>query len=203
LKLFDYNINPVYRFRILIYIGIYAFLLGFILVIRKLYAIQLRKRYETEKKITALQLSSIKAQMEPHFVFNVINSIGSSIYREKKDEAYQLVVRFSSMVRSMLSTSDQLYRTLQEEIDFVTNFLELERQRFPELFSYSLILEDGLDREALVPKMIIQLHAENAVKHGIRPKGKDGMLEIRVKSDHDYLEISIRDNGIGGVLRPA
>jgi two-component sensor histidine kinase len=196
-KVFSYGINPVYRWRIGIYAGIYLIILGFILLIRKLYSIQLKKRYETEKKIAALQLSSIKAQMEPHFVFNVINSIGSSIYREKKDEAYNLVVRFSNMVRSMLSTSDQLYRTLQEELDFVTNFLELEKQRFPELYQYSVDVEEGTDRELLVPKMILQLHAENAVKHGLRPKGEGGVLQISVLAEEDYLVLCIRDNGIG------
>lgn len=196
-KLFNYGINPVYRWRFGIYGGIYLIILGFILIIRKLYSIQLKKRYDTEKKIVALQLSSIKAQMEPHFVFNVINSIGSSIYREKKDEAYNLVVRFSNMVRSMLSTSDQLYRTLQEELDFVTNFLELEKQRFPELYQYTVEVEEGMDRELLVPKMILQLHAENAVKHGLRPKGEGGVLQISIQTEEDYLVLSIRDNGIG------
>jgi hypothetical protein len=196
-KLFDYGINPAYRFRFLIYLAIYLFLLGFIMIIRKLYSIQLKKRYETERKITTLQLSSIKAQMEPHFVFNVINSIGSSIYRERKDEAYQLVVRFSNMVRSLLSSSDLLIRTLREETDFVSNFLELEKIRFPELFSYTISIGEEVDTDSMVPKMIIQLHAENALKHGIRPKGFEGMLEIRVVKDHDCMKISIRDNGVG------
>jgi hypothetical protein len=196
-KLFSYGINPLYRFRILVYIGIYLSILGFILLIRKLYSIQLKRRYETEKKITALQLSSIKAQMEPHFIFNVINSIGSSIYREKKDEAYQMVVRFSNMVRTLLSTSDQLYRTLHEELEFVTNFLELEKQRFPELFDFRIDIEPQTNRELLVPKMILQLHSENALKHGIRPKGMGGLLEISVGVENGYLVLIIQDNGIG------
>jgi two-component sensor histidine kinase len=196
-KLFSYGINPLYRFRILIYLAIYLSILGFILLIRRLYAIQLKRKYETEKKITALQLSSIKAQMEPHFIFNVINSIGSSIYREKKDEAYQMVVRFSNMVRTLLSTSDQLYRTLHEEIEFVTNFLELEKQRFPELFDYFIQVDSSINRELLVPKMILQLHTENALKHGLRPRGLDGKLELTISQADDYLVLVVKDNGIG------
>ena len=196
-KLYDYGINPVYRFRFLIYLGIYMLALGFIGIIRNLYAIQLKRRYETERKIASLQLSGIKAQMEPHFIFNVINSIGSTIYQEKKEEAYQLVLRFSSMVRSMLSSSDKLHRTLHEEIEFVTNYLELERQRFPELYTYSVRIDDDVDRELLIPKMILQLHAENAIKHGLRPMGINGVLEIEISRLRDYLVITIKDNGIG------
>lgn len=195
--LFDYGLNPVYRLRFLIYLAIYLSILAFILLIRNLYAIQLKRKYETEKKIAALQLSSIKTQMEPHFVFNVINSIGSSIYREKKDEAYLLVVRFSNMVRSLLSSSDQLYRTLHDEVEFVTNYLELERQRFPELYNFKIDIAEDVDRESFVPKMILQLHAENALKHGLRPKGLDGMIWISISRQDDYLRLLIRDNGIG------
>lgn len=196
-KLYDYGISPAYRFRSLIYLGVYFLILGFIGIIRNLYAIQLKRKYETERTIASLQLSGIKAQMEPHFIFNVINSIGSSIYQEKKDEAYRMVLRFSSMVRSMLSSSDQLYRTLQEETEFVTNYIELERQRFPELFSYSLQIDEDVYREIIVPKMILQLHAENALKHGLRPKGVGGIIEIHIRKTEDYLEITVKDNGIG------
>ncbi|MBW6460600.1 MAG: histidine kinase [Bacteroidales bacterium] len=196
-KLFDYGINPVYRFRIFIYLGIYLVVLGFITLIRQLYAIQLKKRYETERKIAGLQLASVKTQMEPHFIFNVINSIGSSIYQEKKDEAYNLVLRFSNMVRYLLSSSDQLYRTLHDEIEFVKNFLEMEKQRFPELFDYSLTLADDVDQEMTVPKMIIQLHAENAVKHGFRTRETGGFLEINMQKDKEHLVITVKDNGIG------
>jgi signal transduction histidine kinase len=196
-KLFDYGINPVHRFRFLIWMGIYLVILGFILAIRKLYFIQIKKRYETERMIATLQLAGIKTQMEPHFIFNVINSIGSSIYQEQKDQAYQLVVRFSNMVRSLLSTSDKLVYTLKEEVDFARNFLELEKTRFPALFTYSINIDDEIDPDRLIPKMLIQLHVENALKHGIRPKGFDGLLQVDVKREADYMKIEVRDNGVG------
>jgi LytS/YehU family sensor histidine kinase len=196
-KLLEYGINRVYQYRFLIYLSIYVVILSFILIIRKLYSIQLKRRYETERKIATLQLAGIKTQMEPHFIFNVINSIGSNIYREQKDQAYQLVVRFSNMVRSLLSSSDQLVRTLKEEVDFVGNFLEMEKMRFPELFSYTISVTGEMDQDSIVPKMIIQLHAENALKHGLRPKGFNGLLEIAVTKENDYLLITIRDNGVG------
>lgn len=196
-KLFDYGINPLWRFRFLIWLGIYLANLAFILMIRKLYSIQLQKRYETEKKISTLQLSSVKAQMEPHFIMNTINTIGSSIYRQKPDEAYQLLLNFSGMVRSLLLSSDKLTRSLKEELDFVKNYLELEKSRFAEVFSYNIQVNDDVDPESIIPKMIIQLHTENALKHGILPKKSGGFIDILVSRETDHLLLTITDNGIG------
>ncbi len=196
-KLFNYGINPVYRFRYLVYLGIYLFTLGFILIIRKLYSIQLKKKYETEKKIAGLQLSSVKAQMEPHFIMNTINTIGSSIYRQKGEDAYRQLLNFSGMVRSLLISSDKLTRTLKEETEFVTNYLELERSRFGEMFHFSITQSEDINPEAVIPKMIIQLHAENALKHGIIPRKTGGVIDIAASKEKDYLVITIKDNGIG------
>jgi two-component sensor histidine kinase len=196
-KLYNYGINPVYRYRFLVYAGIYMFFLGFILLIRKLYSFQLKKKYETEKKITTLQMSSVKAQMEPHFIMNTINTIGSSIYRQKPDEAYQLLLNFSGMVRSLLLSSDKLTRSLKEEIDFVKNYLDLEKTRFSEVFIYKIRQEEGIDPNIIIPKMIIQLHTENALKHGLLPKKNGGLLEISVTKYMEDLVITITDNGIG------
>jgi two-component sensor histidine kinase len=196
-KLFDYSINPFYRYRFLIYLAIYLGILGFILIIRKLYSFQLKKRYETEKKITTLQLSSVKAQMEPHFIMNTINTIGSSIYRQKPDEAYNLLLNFSGMVRSLLLSSDKLTRNLKEELDFVKNYLDLEKNRSGEGFSYEILVDDDVNQESVIPKMIIQLHAENALKHGLLPKKTGGLLGINVYNDADYVVIEVNDNGIG------
>lgn len=196
-KLYDYGINPMWKLRFLIWAGIYGVILIFILVIRKLYSFQLKKRYETEKKIARLQLASVKAQMEPHFIMNTINTIGSSIYRQKPDEAYQHLVNFSGMVRSLLVSSDKLTRTLEEEIEFVKNYLELEKSRFEGAFEYSFNIAENIDQECLIPKMIIQLHTENALKHGLLPKKSGGVLEIEIASEADYFVISIKDNGIG------
>lgn len=196
-KLFDYGINPKWRFRFLIWFGIYLGVLAFIMMIRKLYSFQLKRRYETEKKIATLQLSSVKAQMEPHFIMNTINTIGSSIYRQKPDEAYQLLLNFSGMVRSLLLSSDKLTRSLKEELDFVKNYLELEKSRFADVFTYSVHMDELTDPESMIPKMIIQLHSENALKHGLLPKKSGGFLDIAVSREQDFLIITITDNGIG------
>jgi sensor histidine kinase YesM len=101
------------------------------------------------------------------------------------------------MVRSLLVSSDKLTRSLKEELDFVKNYLELEKTRFTEVFSYAVSIEDHINQESVIPKMIIQLHVENALKHGLLPKKSGGFLDISVSSEGEYLLITITDNGIG------
>lgn len=197
-KLFEYKTNLVYRFRFLVWLGIYLAVLLFILGIRKLYGIQLKRRYETEKQMTRLQLTGIKAQMEPHFIMNTINMIGSSIYRQKAEEAYQQLLNFSGMVRSLLISSDKLTRSLAEELDFVDSYLQLEKSRFAGQFDFSIRrLDEEEEEKIIIPKMVVQIHAENALKHGLLPRKEGGLLEISVEKGRDYLVITVRDNGIG------
>lgn len=197
LYLYNYGLDPVYSWRLAIYLGIYVSILAFILLIRLLQHIQLRRRYETEKKLTAFQLSSIKSQMDPHFIYNVINTIGSSIYKENRDEAYKSVVNFSTMVRTLLASSDQLSRPLSEELEFTRSFLELQKARFRDKFDYSIELSSDCDEDIEIPKMIIQTHAENAIKHGLAPKESPGRLHIKIFPEKNYLMIEIEDNGVG------
>ena len=196
-KLFDYGIDPLYRFRYMVYIGIYLLILGFIILIRKLYAFQIRRQYEMEKRLASLQLSAAKAQLDPHFIFNVINSIASGVYREQKDKAYLMILKFSNMVRALLSSSDQLVHPIRQEIGFVANFLEMESMRFPGLFGYAIEISDEVPADQLVPRMMIQLHVENALKHGLIPREGGGRLEVSISKDGDYVRIVVRDNGIG------
>ena len=128
---------------------------------------------------------------------NTINTIGSSIYRYKPDEAYNLLLNFSGMVRSLLISSDKLTRSLREELDFVKNYLELEKSRFSEVFNFSINEDEAISDAAIIPKMIIQLHVENALKHGLLPKKSGGILAINISSEAEYLKIIITDNGIG------
>ena len=195
--LYTYGLNPMYRWKWTIFMGIYAALLAFILLIRLLQHIQLKRRYETEKKLTAFQLSSIKSQMDPHFIYNIINTIGSSIYKENRDEAYKSVVNFSTMVRTLLASSDQLSRPLSEELEFTRSYLELQKARFRDKFNYSIEMSSDIDSDTELPKMIIQTHAENAIKHGLIPKESSGTLHINIFPVKDYLTIEIEDNGVG------
>lgn len=193
----SYLKNPVYYFKYLVYASIYLLFLGFILLTRFLQRIALRQRYEAEKKIAALQLLLLRNQLDPHFTFNAINSISASILQEKPEEANANLLRLSKLMRSCVEYNDRLSRSLGEELDFVNNYLKLIKSRMNEDFLFSIVIDENVDLDWQVPKMVTQIYVENAIKHGLNPLQKSGVLRIGVKGDGGYLVIEIEDNGIG------
>ena len=157
----------------------------------------LNDRTEVECHLAELQFRTLRNQLEPHFIFNALNAIGSSIYQNEKEKSYDFLQRFAILIRATLLHADKTYRTLHEEIDFVKNYLDLEQFRFENKFQYSIQIQDGTDLQTLVPKMIVQTFAENAVKHGLVQKTGKGMLTIHVITEKDFMNIMIDDNGIG------
>jgi ligand-binding sensor domain-containing protein len=152
---------------------------------------------EREKRLTQLRLLSLQNQMDPHFTFNVLNSISAVIMSEDRVLANSFLARFSVLIRNILESSDKITRSLENEIDFVKNYLELQRFRYKNRFDFSIETEEALDITMPVPKMIIQTYAENAVKHGLFPLEKQGNLTIRISETEKFLTICVEDNGIG------
>ncbi len=195
---YTYTLNPLsyllYVFHLLIYLSVFAF----VLLIRKLQRKQLQRKYETEQQIAELKLLTIYNQINPHFTFNVLNTIGSVILQHKPEKGYDLLMKFARMIRNLLNSSDSIYRSLNDEAEFVTDFLELQQSRTDEAFSFEIHIDPTVDITRPVPKMVLQTHAENAVKHGIIPlKKPGGQLEINLENTEDHLKITITDNGIG------
>lgn len=194
---FAYGFNPQFYWQYPVYAGIYLAVLIFILVIGSLQRIQLKKKYETEKRMTELQLLSLHNQMDPHFTFNVLNTIGSVILQNKSDESYELLMKFSKMIRSTLHSSERISRPLKDETEFVQNYLELQQTRYQELFRFNLEIAPSIDLSQPVPKMVLHTYVENALKHGLVPRKRGGELLISVVKREKHLEISVRDNGVG------
>ncbi len=157
----------------------------------------IRERSEEERRFAELQFKTLRNQLAPHFIFNALNAIGSSIYQNDKEKSYDFLQRFATLIRSTLIHADKTYRTLNEEIAFVRNYLDLEQFRFENKFNYTMILQEGIDPDIPVPKMIIQTFAENAVKHGLIQKTGKGFLKILVNSEPEGLKIIVEDDGIG------
>ena len=159
-----------------------------------------RKKEEREamdRQFAELKLLTIRNQMDPHFTFNAITTLGTLIYTENKEAAYDYLVRFSDLIRKTLESSNRITRTLKEELDFVSNYLDLQKYRFRNKFEYSISVDEDIDPRTLIPRMIIETHAENALKHGLVHLNKKGTIKIDVtKADHALL-IVITDNGIG------
>ncbi|MCD4682185.1 MAG: histidine kinase, partial [Bacteroidales bacterium] len=189
--------NRFYYFKYPFYFGIYLLISLFLYILLKLQRTNLQKRFEKEKRMTELELLTIKNQIDPHFTFNAINTLSSVLYKEDKKKAHEFLVDFSSLIRNTLNNSKKISITLGDEIEFVENYLKLQQFRYIDKFDFSINIDEKVDMNTLVPRMIIQTFAENAVKHGLVNKEGKGNLEIKVISQENRLQIEIIDDGIG------
>lgn len=152
-----------------------------------------------EKKLSNSQLSTLKAQLNPHFVFNALNSIQDYIISNNKELASDYLGLFADLMRKYLHFSQKDELTLQEEIEMLEMYLELEKVRFEDQLNYKIVVGDALfSSEIKIPVMFIQPFVENAIKHGLLHK-KDGVKQLRItfKKIENYLKATIEDNGVG------
>ncbi len=152
-----------------------------------------RKQAETYR----LQLNSVIRQFDPHFTFNAVTSVGSLIMKGEKEKAYHYFIKLSNLLRSIITDSSLLLKPLEQELDFVTRYCELQKLRFGDRFDYKIVIDSDVDMKTPVPKMIIQSFAENALKHGLENKPDKGIMTIRIGNLNRGVEVTIRDNGIG------
>lgn len=153
----------------------------------------------TEKKLSELEMQALKAQINPHFVFNCLNSIKGFLFEEDFKQADKYLDKFSELLRSTLDNSSSSLIALEEEIKYLDNYLQLEKLRFDDKFTYKVLVEEGIDKRSIfVPAMLLQPYVENAIRHGIRHlENKQGLLQISVTASGDGIQCSIDDNGIG------
>jgi hypothetical protein len=159
---------------------------------------QVKERYELERKQASLQLTAIRAQMNPHFIFNVMNSIRNYMQNHDMKSAEKYLVSFSKLVRYTLDNSDMQVVTLEEELASLRNYVELEMQQFEEGFDFSVKVEDEIElSDYQLPSMLLQPFIENAIKHGISRIKEKGRICISISLKDGRLLIAIEDNGIG------
>jgi two-component sensor histidine kinase len=151
-----------------------------------------------EKELDKSILSSIKAQMNPHFLFNALNTIQSYIYMNDKYNASLYISKFSDLTRSILDSSNKENITLDEEIHALSLYLDLEKMRFEDSFTHEIIVDKSINKELLtIPSMLIQPYVENAIKHGLLHKKTDRILIVKFEIENNKLKVTIDDNGIG------
>jgi ligand-binding sensor domain-containing protein/uncharacterized membrane-anchored protein YhcB (DUF1043 family) len=168
-------------------------------IIRRIFQQQKQKAIQEKEKME-LQLKTIKNQIDPHFAFNAMNMMGSLVYKNDPDAVYDYFTRFAQLIRSTLQDSERISRTIQEELVFVTNYIEIQKTRFKNKFDYAIKLDPQINQGFEIPKMIIQTHSENAIKHGIMHKKEKGFLSIELsQAETDTLLISIADDGVGRI----
>lgn len=159
---------------------------------------QERLRTDFNKQLVMLEIKALRAQMNPHFIFNVINSIQDYILRNDARSAQRYLTKFAKLVRSILDNSVEGEVMLEGELDANKLYVELEQQRFDDKFEFELNISPDVDANSLlIPSMIVQPFLENSIKHGIRYLPGNGKLSLTVKRDDHTVFIFIEDNGIG------
>jgi len=153
-----------------------------------------RKKIQLQNELNASKLIAIQSQMNPHFIFNAINSIQDLILKGDIDNSYNYVIKFSKLVRQTLNFSDKEFIDIEDEIELLETYLELEKLRFKENFDYQ-INSEGIE-DVQVPPMLIQPFVENAIKHGLLHKEGQKKLTVVFKKEN-ILTCTIIDNGIG------
>lgn len=154
------------------------------------------KKVQTKNKKIALQ--SLRREMNPHFIFNSLNSVNHFIATNNELEANQYLTKFSKLMRGVMENSTDDFIPFQQELDLLQNYLALEKTRFADKFDYEIDLDDNLNMQSLlVPGMLIQPFLENAIWHGLRYRTDKGFLKLSFEKNNQYLKIIIEDNGIG------
>jgi hypothetical protein len=149
-------------------------------------------------RLLMAELTAIRSQMNPHFIFNILSSIQSKVLNEKPKEAYNDISTFSKLIRSVLDYSSKEFIKLNYEIEFIKNYLQLESSRFDGKMNYELIVDQNIDIHFTeIPTLITLPFIENAIKHGLLHKEGDKNLKITFSGNNEAIEISIADNGVG------
>ena len=204
------TVIPPFWQRWWFYVVISLLVLGLAFVFFKYRIKQLRKKQLSELKQLQLendlkfsQETALKAQMNPHFLFNVLNSIKGYIYENDKKNAAFYLSSFSDLIRKILTHSSSPQITLKEEVDILKLYIELEAMLIQNDFKYSISVDDDIDASnTKIPALLIQPYVENAFKHGLRHKSgsKELTIVFKLNANQNCLQIAITDNGIGRMV---
>jgi sensor histidine kinase YesM len=204
-----WNVFSIMRKNQLIDLGTQAiidgtFLFTFWNIIYFFYQNQQRnKRQEQEKTILKIQTiemeaRALRAQMNPHFIFNCLNSIKSLIQQHDEEKSITYLTTFSKLIRNLFNNADKKEISLHDEIETCKLYLQLEAMRFDTKFSYAVQVDDNIDLKSIqVPALIIQPFIENAIWHGIMPHNSTGHVSLNVLRKDGIIEVVIDDDGIG------
>ena len=156
------------------------------------------RKTKEEKNLLELQQKTLRLQMNPHFMFNALNSIQNNISEGNEQTARYYLAKYSKLMRMVLENSRNDLITLEEEVKMLENYLLLEKFSNNDSFDYTINIDESIEnQEVLIPPMIIQPFVENAVVHGIKQLQSKGLISISFKLEDDYLTCTIQDNGVG------
>jgi hypothetical protein len=186
-------------------VGLLIAILTGLFIYRNLSLKRKNERLESEKskselklKAAELEMQALRAQMNPHFIFNCLSSINRFILKSETEAASDYLTKFSRLIRIVLTNSKNKMITLEDELEMLRLYLDMERLRFKNSFSYNISFTNSIEADNIyVPPLLLQPFAENAIWHGLMNKESDGNLEINLSTDSNFLICAITDNGIG------
>ncbi|MFD2519888.1 sensor histidine kinase [Emticicia soli] len=175
----------------------------FALAIAKKIEAERKIKNELEQKTMQVEMMALRSQMNPHFLFNSLNSIRYLVMVNENDTASDYLTKFSKLLRMILNHTEKNVIRLSEELVALKLYLDIEKRRFGETLSYAIMVDEQIEAEALqIPPMLLQPFVENSIWHGLMPsQRKDKCIEIFIKKINDSLvEFMIKDNGIGRIM---
>ena len=155
------------------------------------------ERLRREKRQKELQINAVRLKAIPHFHANVLASIEYYLMNNSSEEACRYLKMYSDFTNLTLTDIDRPARSISEEIDYIRLYLELERLRMGDRLEYDITLDDNVDRQTLLPTMLLYTYCQNAVKHGIGNKKEGGLISVHIWRDHDDVVVKVSDNGVG------
>jgi Histidine kinase/Two component regulator propeller len=156
-------------------------------------------KLDTNLRIASLEQMALKAQMNPHFIFNCLNSIQQYVIEKDVQGANKFISKFSKLIRQTLDNSGKEKISIEEEISFLSSYLALEKMRFEDKFNYTIDVDASINAsETYIPPMLLQPFIENSIRHGIRLKdNNEGLIEVHIKEEQNYILCILTDNGVG------
>ena len=194
---YQFRRNGLYYLKFPVYLLIYLLSAGFVWLVQFLREKQLHEKYELKNQLKELEIKYLRMQMDPHFMFNAFTTMALMIKTGDRTQAFDSFMKFTRMLRSNFDFSDHLTRPLHEELQTVRDYLEINKLRFKDKLNYEVKVAEDVPVNTLIPKMALQIHVENSLKHGLSQLEKPGFIRIGVNKETDFLCLSVEDNGIG------
>ena len=205
LQLQQQRLQQASLLRKILIAGIFSFVLLDIILFRNSILKRRNEKLQNERTQAALQqktveleMQALRAQMNPHFIFNCLSSINAFILKNESESASDYLTKFSRLIRMVLANSKKIVIPLEDELEMLRLYLEMERLRFQYSFNYTINFKNEIDGENIfIPPLLLQPFAENAIWHGLMHKEGNGHLDIELGVEEKILTCTITDNGIG------
>ncbi len=193
---YSFSQNLLYRFRYLIPLMLIVIFLTLVFSVKAVFNYYLNKKLTRQNQIAKLQLLNVKTQLDSHFTFNMIDCIGNSFRKNDFETADKLFIRYARLLQQSVQLSGEIAIPLEKELDYVENYLTLEKTRSDNRFDF--VVKNSVKSQIEVPKFMLFTFVENAVKHGVVPlTGRKGHISVEARQSNKDFEVIVVDNGVG------